>query len=476
MSKEEPKRILVVEQSELTTKVLKHLLTLWGYEFQLAGEGLAALEMVRRLTPDLLLVSFELSGFPTSNLLYQIKRNPLTAYIPILLLIRQKRLRHQLLKDEFPFDDYLLTPPDPVELKLRVELTLRRTEQNLHANPLTRLPGSLSIEKEIEGRIGREEIFSVCHFDIDRFKAFNDAYGYDRGNGVLSQMARILVEAIREVGEPSDFIGHIGGDDFVIVTHPSRQEALCLFSVREFDRLVPLHYPAKDRQQGYIFVKNRAGKEQRFPLMTLSIAVATNQSRRLHTSHQVSEVTSDIKRYLKARASSSHSLYLIDRRQDPEASPTHAKKEKKAPKSPVSLRGRTKPLGQILLEAKVITEQQLEEALRRHWRSAQRLGQVLIDMSLVQAEQLGGLLSRQLGIPYVKLEGLRTQEIPQGFPKDLIQEHEVFPLSRQENRFFIAMTNPLDQRIIEQVEKLVGCSVEPRLTTEADLRMVTHKP
>ena len=468
------RRILLVEQDDMTTNVLKHLLTLWGFEFFLAEKGFQALEMIRCLMPDLILVSFQLSDMSASRFIYRLRKDPLTAYLPILLLIGHRRLRYQLLKEKISFDDYLLIPPDPVELRLRMEQTLRRTEQNLQANPLTRLPGGLTIEKEIEDRIGRGEPLSVCQFDIDRFKAFNDAYGYDRGNGVLCQMARILIQTVRLVGEGSDFIGHIGGDDFVVITHPDRHEAICRYAIQEFDRLMPLHYPPKDRERGTISVTNRLGKEQHFALMTLSIAVTTNRSRRIESSHQVSEIASDIKRYLKARVSHK-SLYLIDRRRDPGSSPKKKEKEIRKEKGKLRQVVRSKPLGQMLLEENVITTAQLEDALRRHWQSAQKIGQVLIEMKLITSEQLGQLLSRQLGIPYINLQNAVPTHPIQKFPNEFLREHEVFPLSKEEDRLFIAMTDPLDQKVLREVERLAGCSVEPRVTTEADIQTVAKK-
>ena len=96
-------------------------------------------------------------------------------------------------------------------------------------------------------------------------------------------------------------------------------------------------------------------------------------------------------------------------------------------------------------------------------------------MNLLSSEQLGGILSQQLGIPYVNLQG-QSQESLHGFPQELIREHEIFPLTKEEGRLFIAMTNPLDRKIIQQVEKVLGCSVEARLTTETDLQTATEKP
>ena len=129
-----------------------------------------------------------------------------------------------------------------------------------------------------------------------------------------------------------------------------------------------------------------------------------------------------------------------------------------------------------MLEENILTAVQLEEALRKHWQSAQKLGQILVEMKLITSEQLGGLLSRQLSVPYVNLRDQPDHETLPQATQDLIQEHGVFPLSKEKGRLFVAMTDPFDQKIIRQVEELMGCSVEPRLTTEADLQAVVRQP
>ncbi|MBI4436906.1 MAG: response regulator [Candidatus Omnitrophica bacterium] len=390
----EKKSVLIVENEPLLTKTFEHLLALWGYRTRTAKTGVSALEWIRQGAIDLVLLDHTLPDMPGLTVLKQIKKEMLSASLPIILLIEKRTFRRELIQEKTGPDDYLMKPVDPLDLRLRLDMVLQRTEKQFHANPLTKLPGNPAIEKEIETRIEKNVPFSVCHLDIDNFKAFNDAYGYHRGNSVIQQTCRIILNAVQSQGNESDFVGHIGGDDFIIITTPDREEPICLLSIQEFDRLIPLHYRKEDRKRGVLYLKNRLGKSEQFPLMTLSIAVVNNKKRSLQSALQVSEIASEIKKFLKMRPGA-QSRYLIDRRtersQGKEARSTASPPIPRIPK-PKKV---TKPLGQLLLDAKILTPEQLEEALARHWRSACRLGQVLLEMNLVAPDTLGQLLSDQ---------------------------------------------------------------------------------
>jgi len=389
----EKKSILVVEDEPLLGKTFEHLLTLWGYRPLCAKTGTAAIERVRHGALDLILLDQNLPDMPGLKILEQVKKEMLSAYLPIILLVEKRTFRRELIQRITGPDDYLMKPVDPLDLRLRIEMVLNRTEKQFHANPLTKLPGNPAIEKEIEMRIQQNLSFSVCHYDIDNFKAFNDAYGYHRGNAVLHQTSRIIVSAVRSEGDESDFVGHIGGDDFIVITTPDREETICLESIQEFDRLIPLHYREEDRKRRVLPVKNRMGKIEEFPLMTLSIAVVNNKKRALQSALHVSEIASEIKKFLKTRQHT-QSMYLVDRRREH----SKGKEARSAESLPLpripKLKKTTKPLGQLLLDAKILTPVQLEEALAKHWRSACHLGQILLEMNLVAPDILGEFLEK----------------------------------------------------------------------------------
>ena len=190
-------------------------------------------------------------------------------------------------------------------------MILRRTERDLEANPLTKLPGNVSILNELSKRIEAGSLFAVCYIDINKFKVYNDKYGFERGDEVIRQTARILIQARREAGTPENFIGHIGGDDFVIISTPEVVDKICKRIIGEFEKSVPAFYNAADLQKGYVISVDRKGVEQKFPLLSISIGVVTNETRKIDHVAQVGEIGAELKSYAKSLEKSS---YVKDKR------------------------------------------------------------------------------------------------------------------------------------------------------------------
>ncbi|MGA2518547.1 MAG: diguanylate cyclase [Thermodesulfobacteriota bacterium] len=186
-------------------------------------------------------------------------------------------------------------------------------EMNLDANPLTHLPGSIAIENVLNKRLKEETPLAFCLLDLSHFKAFNDRYGYARGNEVIRAVARIVTEVVKTQGNGGAFVGHIGGDDFVVVTSPEWYEKICVAVINSFDKMVLDFYDVEDRQRGYIQGATRQGQSVSFPVMTLAIAVVTNQHHRLQNHVQVGEIAAELKNFAK---SFSHSAFVVDRRKD----------------------------------------------------------------------------------------------------------------------------------------------------------------
>ncbi|NWF53502.1 MAG: diguanylate cyclase [Syntrophaceae bacterium] len=186
-------------------------------------------------------------------------------------------------------------------------------EMYLDANPLTRLPGGVAIEEVLKARLAEDAPLAFCLFDLRHFKGFNDRYGYARGNEVILATAEIIREAVREHGGEGDFIGHIGGDDFVLITRPGRHERIGKAVIEAFDRKIQTFYDPEDRQKGYIQGTTRKGQVVSFPIMTLSIAVVTNQQRKLKSHIQVGEIAAEMKNFAKTF---SQSVCVVDKRRD----------------------------------------------------------------------------------------------------------------------------------------------------------------
>ena len=187
----------------------------------------------------------------------------------------------------------------------------RLEEMNLDASPLTRLPGGVAIENVVKKRIESNALIAFCLVDLDNFKVFNDRYGYARGSEVIKATARIIENTVEEHGISDDFIGHIGGDDFIVVSSPDRYKKICNAIIDAFDKMIPDFYDPEDRKKGYIEGKTRQGQEMTFPIMTVSIGVVTNQNRKLINTIQVGELAAELKDYAKSIPGS---LYVVDKR------------------------------------------------------------------------------------------------------------------------------------------------------------------
>jgi diguanylate cyclase (GGDEF)-like protein len=186
-------------------------------------------------------------------------------------------------------------------------------EANLDTSPLTRLPGGTSIEKVMEKRIDAEEEIAFCLMDIDNFKAYNDHYGYAKGNEVIQATADIISQAVADNGSSVDFVGHIGGDDFVVITTPENYSSICQAVVDAYDEIIPGFYSDEDRERGHISGENRQGEHTIFPLATISIAVVTNEENKFVSHIQFGEAAAEVKEQAKAIVGSA---FVVDQRKD----------------------------------------------------------------------------------------------------------------------------------------------------------------
>ncbi len=177
---------------------------------------------------------------------------------------------------------------------------------DLDANPLTRLPGNMSIQRELQQRIESGKLFAVCYFDLDKFKAYNDKHGFEQGDRVIKETGRIIVELVKKLGNPHDFIGHIGGDDFIVVTTPDIVDNICREIIKEFDTAVLAFYNDQERKQGYIIAKDRAGNIAKTPLISISIGIISNEKAQLKHLAQIGEIGAEVKEHAKSLKGSNY--------------------------------------------------------------------------------------------------------------------------------------------------------------------------
>ncbi len=376
------KKILLISSDKNLLEVLNFCFDGWGYEVYLKNGPLADISPIRKISPDVVVIDVHAATKSSLEICHALKNDFLTAFIPVITLINKRQLRSQLLSLKHGVDDYLIKPPDPLDLRVRIEMALRRSQYSLYSSPLTGLPGSRIIEDVVKERIHNTLDFSFGYLDIDNFKYFNDRYGYVKGDRVIMQTAYILYTAIKKFGNPNDFIGHIGGDDFIFITTPDKCRGVCANFIRMFDNTVRFHYGEEDRQNGFILAKDRSQVMKKIPLMSISIAIVNkNESCEFKNIVEINERLAEIKSYLKVLLGSK---YLTDRRNN--------KSEGAVVYGAADKNTKYQPMGQFLLGKNIISAEQLEEALSLHWRRGLRLGEVLKELSIVKDEDLEKIL------------------------------------------------------------------------------------
>jgi diguanylate cyclase (GGDEF)-like protein len=228
-----------------------------------------------------------------------------------------KEATERIAEGNFDYDPKIRTEDEIGNLSkafLAMGKRLRKVEEMyLDASPLTRLPGGIAIENVLKKRIESKQPLAFCVIDLDNFKAFNDHYGYAKGSEVIKKAAKIIVAVVKEKGTSYDFVGHVGGDDYVVITIPDKMREIAGEIISLFDQRIPEFYDPLERQQGYILGKTRQGIEMRFPIMSISIAIVTNDDRKLTNTLQVSEIAAELKDYAKTIPKSS---LVVDKRRN----------------------------------------------------------------------------------------------------------------------------------------------------------------
>jgi diguanylate cyclase (GGDEF)-like protein len=184
-------------------------------------------------------------------------------------------------------------------------------KKNMRLQPVSGLPDNFFIQQEIERRLEEGEKVAVVYADLENFRHYNQRYGYSRGDRLLKFLALLLFDKLRELGNPSDFAGHLGSDDFVLLTSPEKFRAVCGEIIRSFDRLVLQYYDKEDREKGSIFLKNRKGEEVSHPVMTITLSVITNEHRDLSHFIQINDIAWELKQYA---STFKRSEMVVDRR------------------------------------------------------------------------------------------------------------------------------------------------------------------
>jgi diguanylate cyclase (GGDEF)-like protein len=309
--KEELIRVLVVDDEKNILDIIKFNLDVEGYEVVTTRDGEEALRLVRELNPDLILCDIMMPELDGLEVCRQLKADGRTNHIPVVMLSARTQAQDKVASIEAGADDFITKPFDFSDLVARITINLIRARQKRDVSPLTGLPGGISIEAETKRRIAKNLMFATLYIDMDNFKPFNDIYGFPAGDKAIRILSSIIDEAVKELGNIDDFIGHGGGDDFVVITTPEKAGAIAEKVISDFDVQIITLYHQEDLKRGYSIFIDRLGRENFIPIMTLSIGVASNYKRRITTHWEVGEIAKETLNYAKSIPGST---YFVDRR------------------------------------------------------------------------------------------------------------------------------------------------------------------
>ncbi|MFA9429120.1 response regulator [Egicoccus sp. AB-alg2] len=310
-------RVLVVDDDADIRAFLALTLDLAGFEVLEAGDGIQALERARGGGPDLVLLDIMMPRLDGMQTLRRLRDDARTSHLPVVMMTARDQREDTLQGLDAGADDYITKPFDTDVLLARVRAALRRADQQRSLNPLSGLPGNERILTELGERLERDEPFALLYVDLDQFKPFNDHYGFLRGDEALRAVGDLLRTVARDLGDEDTFVGHVGGDDFVVILPPDLAEPVAEAVCEHFDALAPTLYDPDDRAAGSIEVPDRRGVPQRYGLLSLSIGVATTTRRDYAHVGEVVTIATEMKRYAKTRGRG-RSTYAVDRRRDGE--------------------------------------------------------------------------------------------------------------------------------------------------------------
>ena len=269
------------------------------------------LEDVLNNIPSLIIINEENSKKDIIEVCNEIRENEDNSITPIIVISESEDINHKIEILQSQVEFIIKKPVDREYLYYTIKNITRLMGKNRGVSPLTGLPGNIQIQAELKKKMLKKEEFIVMYFDLDNFKAYNDTYGFVAGDEIIKQTAKIIIENINKEDSVHNFIGHIGGDDFVAILRDIDYETICQDIILEFDDVIQNYYTEEDKNRGYLKVPNRRGIIEEIPLVSISIGIVEVSSDRFNNPLEIGEVGAQVKHLAKVTQGSA---YAINRR------------------------------------------------------------------------------------------------------------------------------------------------------------------
>lgn len=303
--------VLVVDDDVDIARYVELNLSLEGFRVHVAHDGHDAVRQAQTVRPDAILLDVMMPGLDGYEVCRRLRSNARTSHCAIIMLTAKALSADTVLGLTAGADDYIAKPFDPPELVARVRAALRRARQLRDVSPLTGLPGNSEITRQVERLVAEHRPFALLHADLDRFKAYNDRYGFLRGDAAIRATADVLSDVVEGQSHETSFLGHVGGDDFVILAGPSAAEEVAREVIAGFDAMAPSLYDPEDAERGWIEIEDRRNNHHTVGIMTISIGIVTTEHRPLLAVAEASAIATEMKVLAK---DSPGSAYRIDQR------------------------------------------------------------------------------------------------------------------------------------------------------------------
>lgn len=303
---------IIEDENELYEQITN----LFRYEKNVSFSSIQTSEIdyVLQNIPTLIIINEDKINIDTIGMCRRIRENEDNRATPIIVISSNLNKEHRLKILDTAVEYYIKKPIDIDYLYYTIKNLVKLIYVNRGVSPLTGLPGNMQIEAELKRRLRKKNGFSILYFDLDNFKAYNDIYGFLKGDEIIKLTARIIQRNIHDIDVEDSFIGHIGGDDFVaIVSSQIDFERICQNIIIEFDYEILEYFSNEDSENGYMEITNRKGILEQFPLVSLSIGVVVVEKGNYRNIIEIAEVGAQVKHVAK---NTSGSTYIINRRKN----------------------------------------------------------------------------------------------------------------------------------------------------------------
>ena len=304
--------IYIIDDDKYSLQDLKDLFK-DNKEYRFVNVSTEEIDKALRNIPSLIIINEDNIDRDVEELCSAIRKNEDNSITPIIVISSNGDKEHRIKVLKNAVEYYIKKPVDQDYLFYTIKNLMRLMYTNRRVSPLTGLPGNVQIHAELKKRLFNNETFGVLYLDLDNFKAYNDVYGFIKGDEIIKFTARTIVKNVHAIENNDCFVGHIGGDDFVAIVSKTDYDKICQDIISEFDANILQYFTEEDRKRGYIEVANRRGILEDFPLTAISIGVVIVEPNKFSNILEIGEVGAQVKHLSKTIMGSS---YVIDRREE----------------------------------------------------------------------------------------------------------------------------------------------------------------